>query len=286
MRTLTAMFDTRADAEAARRELAGAGISEDRVWLHDQASLDPDGVTSDTHRGNSEGTGLWGSLKRFFGADEYGYAEGLRRGGTLLTVQVPEEQADRIITILDRDGTVDLDAREQEWRREGWSGGALTTGGDHADRDLSAARREPPAATDRSDEMAHGSDRDAVIPVVEEELRIGKREVSRGGVRVRSYVVSEPVTEQVRLRDQHVEVERRPVTGASTVRPEEVDRLMQDRTIELAETREEAVVDKQAVVREEVVVHRSADERVETVSDTVRHTEVDIEDIGGRDHRR
>lgn len=282
MRTLTAMFDTRADAEAARRELAGAGISEDQVWLHDQSSLDRNRLGDGNDRETGESGGLWGSIKRFFGADEHGYEEGLRRGGTLLTVQVAEDQADRIITILDRDGSVDLDAREEEWRREGWSGGALTTGADHADRDLAATRREPLADSGRAAAVDTSRDRDAVIPLVEEEVRIGKREVARGGVRVRSYVVSEPVTEQVRLRDEHVEVERRPVTGASTVRPEEVDRLMQDRTIELAETREEAVVDKQAVVREEVVVHRSADERVETVSDTVRRTEVDIEDLDDR----
>ncbi|HEX8062397.1 MAG TPA: DUF2382 domain-containing protein [Allosphingosinicella sp.] len=49
------------------------------------------------------------------------------------------------------------------------------------------------------------------IPIVEEELRVGKREVERGGARVRSYVTETPVSEQVNLREEHVSVERRPV---------------------------------------------------------------------------
>ena len=49
------------------------------------------------------------------------------------------------------------------------------------------------------------------IPIVEEQLRVGKRQVAGGRVRVRSYVVETPVQEQVTLRDETVRVERRPV---------------------------------------------------------------------------
>jgi uncharacterized protein (TIGR02271 family) len=117
-----------------------------------------------------------------------------------------------------------------------------------------------------------GRDEEA-IPVVEENLRVGKREVTHGRVRVRSYVVETPVEEQVRLRDEHVHVERqrvdRPVTDA--------DRVFQDRTIEASETAEEAVVSKEARVTEEVRLQKEAQERTETVRDTVRRTEVEIE---------
>ena len=54
--------------------------------------------------------------------------------------------------------------------------------------------------------------------------------------------------------------------------------------IEAAETSEEAVVSKEARVREEVVVRKEAEERTETVRDTVRRTEVEIEDEKGRTH--
>jgi stress response protein YsnF len=57
------------------------------------------------------------------------------------------------------------------------------------------------------------------IPLVEEELRVGKREVNRGGARVRSYVREVPVHEQVSLREEHVDVERRPVSGERSSRP-------------------------------------------------------------------
>lgn len=51
------------------------------------------------------------------------YAEGVRRGGTLVTARVEDGQADRILAILDRHGSIDLDERAQGWRAQGWTGG-------------------------------------------------------------------------------------------------------------------------------------------------------------------
>jgi uncharacterized protein (TIGR02271 family) len=84
------------------------------------------------------------------------------------------------------------------------------------------------------------------------------------------YVVETPVNETVHLREEHVEVERRPVDRPVTADEE----LFREREIEATTSREEAVVSKDARVREEVVVHKSAEEREETVRDTVRRTEV------------
>jgi uncharacterized protein (TIGR02271 family) len=111
------------------------------------------------------------------------------------------------------------------------------------------------------------------IPVVEETLRVGKRAVSGGRVRVRSYVVETPVEEQVTLRTEHVDVERRPVDRPVT----DADRLFQDRTIEATETSEEAVVAKEARVTEEVIIRKDTEQHTETVRDTVRRTEVEVE---------
>jgi uncharacterized protein (TIGR02271 family) len=113
-----------------------------------------------------------------------------------------------------------------------------------------------------------------VIPVAEEELHVGKREVNRGRVRINSRVIERPVQEQVTLREERVDVERRPVDRPLS----DADRVFQDRTIEAEERREEAVVSKEARVVEEVVVRKEADQRTETISDTVRKTEVDVED--------
>src|SRR5215204_7083453 len=54
--------------------------------------------------------------------DAHTYAEGVRRGGTLVTVRADQSMADRVIDILDDEGTVNLDEREASWRQEGWTG--------------------------------------------------------------------------------------------------------------------------------------------------------------------
>ncbi len=117
------------------------------------------------------------------------------------------------------------------------------------------------------------ADRDAPISIVEERLVVGKREVARGGVRVRSYVVETPVEEQVSLRQEHVDVERRAVDrplGAG-------EDAFRERTMEMTETGEEAVVGKQAFVKEEIELRKDVDQRTEEVRETVRHTEVEVE---------
>ena len=111
-------------------------------------------------------------------------------------------------------------------------------------------------------------------------MSVGKREVERGGVRVRSYVVETPVEESVRLRDETINVERRRVDRpASDITAD----AFRERTIELTETDEEAVVAKTARVTEEVVISKDVTERTERVSDTVRRTEVDVENTAGTD---
>jgi len=115
------------------------------------------------------------------------------------------------------------------------------------------------------------------LPVVEEELQVGKREVERGGVRVFSHMSERPVEEEVRLREERARVERRPVDRPAT----EADlATFKEGTIEVRERGEEAVVSKQARVIEEVVVGKESTERTETVRDSVRRTDVDVEQLG------
>ncbi len=49
------------------------------------------------------------------------------------------------------------------------------------------------------------------VPIVEEQLNVGTREVESGGVRVSTRVEEVPVNEQVTLREETVDVHRRPV---------------------------------------------------------------------------
>ena len=122
-----------------------------------------------------------------------------------------------------------------------------------------------------------GRGQEEVIPVYDEQLRVGKREVDRGSVRVRSYVVETPVQEQVTLHDERVTVERRPVDRLATTADVGAG-AFRERTIEVTGTAEEAVVAKETRVKEEIVVRKEEKERTQTVSDTVRHTEVEVED--------
>ncbi|HEX8423782.1 MAG TPA: YsnF/AvaK domain-containing protein [Pyrinomonadaceae bacterium] len=123
---------------------------------------------------------------------------------------------------------------------------------------------------------------ETTIPVVEEELQVGKREVERGGVRVESRVEERPVTEEVQLREERVHVERRPVDRPVT----DGDNAFREGTLEVTERAEEAVVSKTARVVEEVVVGKEVAEHTETISDTVRRTDVDVQEVDTKDSTR
>lgn len=116
---------------------------------------------------------------------------------------------------------------------------------------------------------------DTTIPVIKEDLEIGKREEERAGIRLRSRIVETPVEEKVRLREEHVHVEREPVDRPVSQR--DLDNL-QEEEIELRERAEVPVVNKEARVVEEISLNKEVTEREENIRDTVRNTEVDIDD--------
>jgi uncharacterized protein (TIGR02271 family) len=117
-----------------------------------------------------------------------------------------------------------------------------------------------------------------VIPIIQETLVVSKHDVDRGGVQVHVGVDTVPVQEQVTLREEHVQVERRPVNRPVS----DADMAaLQSGSIEVRETAEQAVVSKDARVVEEVTVTKDVEERTETVRDTVRHTVVEVEQLPG-----
>ena len=264
--TIVAHFDSRSDAEKAIDALTEAGLDRSSVRLIPETASTyqrTSGTTAYDHQ-RDEG-GFWSSMGNLFLPDEdrYAYAEGMSRGGVTLTVMANEAQATRVADIVERYGAVDMDERERTWRNEGWTGYAGGT-----DRTAEPGVTAGLRAADR----ASG---DEVIPIVEEEVHVGKRVVNQGRVRIRSYVVETPVQEQVSLREETVRVERRPVDRPVSAADEA---LFRERTIEAEERGEEAVVSKEARVKEELVVRKDVEERTETVQDTVRRTEVDVED--------
>ena len=283
-RMITAFFDSRTDAEEAVSRLHAAGIPRDGIRL--TPSSEEDTGTAATQSFPEASAGLWDSLRDLFLPDEdrHTYAEGLRRGGFLVSVSASDADYERVIDILDDEGTIDIDERAESWRSEGWSassaagslsGGTTDTTSRTTGMTAGSGSALGTASMNASSERV--STGDEVIPVAEEHLSVGKRDVSHGRVRIRSYVVETPVSEQVNLREERVEVERRPVSGTMQAATISGDPF-QERTIEVEERDEEAVVSKQARVVEEVVVRKDVEQRTETVSDTVRRTEVDVED--------
>ena len=238
MHTFTALYDTRAEAEAAQAKLEQLGVVDIDHGLHGE-----------------DAAAFEGDAGAIYGEDRHIYREATRRGGFLLTVNVDDAEADRVHQLLDGTRPVDMDEREQQLKAQGF-----------------AAPAPIPAPAPRADATG-----EQVIPIVEERLRVGKRLVDRGGVRVRAYTVETPVHEQVRLREEHVSIERRPVGE----RVADAAGLFAERGVSLTETAEEAVVGKEARVVEEVRVRKDASERTETVQDTVRRTEVEVERTDG-----
>ena len=270
MPTFTAMFENRADAERIQAELERLGIidTDGQQGLYDKSSA---GYSDDQYSGSSN-KGFWGDRASDIpDEDRHTYEEGVRRGNYVLTVNTDDERAQQVHDILENSNAVDVDESSSSWKKEGWKAPAAG---------LATAATAAPAAMAATSAKRTGTDE--VIPVVEEQLAVGKREVSRGGVRVRSFVKETPVHEQVSLREEHVDVERRQVNQPLSAANLTGD-AFQERSIEMTETAEEAVVAKNARVVEEVVVRKDVNERVEQIDDTVRRTEVEVERLGNRD---
>jgi stress response protein YsnF len=216
------------------------------------------------------------------------YSEGVRRGGVLVTVATTDARAEQAVSILSRHNPIDLSRRSEEWRQGGWKhfdphaepyrvAGATPVAGTTSQQESRMARTAAAGAHTGSAAMAAGvsprTDQNAAIPVVEEDIEVGKRAVERD-VRVHTTVTERPVEQQVHLREERVTVERRPADRPASAADQAA---FKEGTIEMTETVEEPVINKRARVVEEVVVHKEAKDRVETVRDTVRHTNVDVE---------
>jgi len=260
--SVVAVFDKREDAERARDALLADGFLPSSTRITSATSGSSSSTTGKA--ASSRDDSLGDKIARFFGFeddDEETYSEAVRRGHYVLQLDATDQdEASRAQDIIARFDPADIDKKSAEWRESGWTprtSARSTYGLDVED------------ATARSSE-------EAAIPIAEERLEVGKREVQRGGVRVVSRVVQKPVEADVSLREERATVTRHPVDRAVT----DSDRAFQEQSIEVRETAEEAVVGKTARVVEEVRVGKDIDTREETIRDTVRRTEVDVEQIG------
>ena len=262
-KTVVGLMDNSHDAQKAVQELESDGFGREniRIMAEEAPSEGLKGKEEIQRIRGTEGGvgavegGAASELKRMGIPDDdaRNYAEGVRRGGILVTVRCDDDVAGKAAEIMSRNGAIDVENRALSW-------GTKET-----------SRFEGRTGTTASPE------REGVIPVVEEEVQIGKRQVATGGVRVYSHVTEQPVEEQVTLREERAKVERRPVDRPAT---EAEGAAFKEQSFEIRETAEEPVVSKQARVKEEVLVGKEAVERTEQVHDTVRRTEVEVEKSG------
>jgi stress response protein YsnF len=167
------------------------------------------------------------------------YGEALQDGGALIVAEAEDDRADEALNTLRRYDVLTLQGLQERNR------------------------------ANRPEETAKAQ-------VIEEELEVGKAQMT-GGKRLKTSVSEREVQETITLREESVEVDRNRIDRV--LPPEEAAKAFQERTIEMAETREKPVVSKQAHVVEEVVLSKHAGEREVTVSGTVRRQDVTVEDI-------
>lgn len=267
--TVIGVFDTIDEAQHAVQQLIDAGFQRSHIDVAAQTGTDSDySTTTDTttRDRDDDNDGIGGFFRSLFGGDDDDerrdrdrYLHAARRG-TLVTVHAQSrDEAERAADVLDEYGAVDVEERDQQYRNQ------LTTGTGYTSGDVDTTN-------------TGGS-----VQVIEENLQVGKREVQTGGVRLRSRIVERPVEEHLRLREEHVRVERtpvnRPVSEADLANFKEGD-------IELVERAEVPVVSKEARVVEEISLGKEVTEREETIRDTVRNTEVDVEQLSGTETDR
>jgi uncharacterized protein (TIGR02271 family) len=265
---LVAIFSDRATANSAVQQLIRNGFQSDQVEISStediarQAAAGNAGLSGVQHD-DSSGGGIAGFFRRLFSSDDKEddrtyYSNAVRRGQAAVMVRADEDSLDRAADILNQSGAIEVEDREDVGAR--------------------ADYRQTPGI-DQGPHARSGADETSSIPVVEQELQVGKRAVKRGAVRVYSRMMQQPVEERIDLREERVTVDRRAANRPATEADLEAADLD---VIEITETVEEPIIGKRSRVVEEVVIGKEVHDRTETVRDNVLRSEVHVEDSRGQ----
>jgi uncharacterized protein (TIGR02271 family) len=238
-------YDSTAKAKNALKVLQDAGYDTSDISIIDRTTLG-------SH--DTDHVGLW---RRLFGENVWDheaavYGDTLDKGGAILAARVPGDQVARVMALLDVHQPLDVHA-------------AATKIGETIPVQAKALVTPPIAKADAKDPET--------LRLAEEQLNVGKRMFETGTTRIRRFVTERPVEAQVSLHEEHAEVVRKAITDPNYV----ADIDWSDKAYEMTETAEEAVVSKTAHVVEEVSLRKTGTDRVETVRDTVRRQQVEVE---------
>jgi hypothetical protein len=203
-RVITAFFDTREAAQNAADSLHALGVRASQIQV---ANGDDPAVTV-----QSAEPSFWESLKNMFlpAEDRHSYAEGLRRGGFLLSADVEPELYDRALEVVDSGGAVNMDEREASWVSSGWSRF-------NADETSGAAPTAPIL------EPAPG-----ILPPFDGGAAFARRDQSHGRPRLRSYMYAIPdkeLTDDRFANDSGVIAEHMDVIASDGIKIGTVDHL-------------------------------------------------------------
>ncbi|SDY81462.1 YsnF/AvaK domain-containing protein [Hymenobacter psychrophilus] len=258
--TVVGIFNTAAEAQKAVQQLQSAGFERDFV---DMSQAIP-GTGTKSGKDSQDSDGVSGFFNSLFGGDNdeaRTYADVARSGHSVVTAHVDTaEQARKAADILDNAGALDVNSKAAEY----------------------GVSNNDTAGRDKHQKQDKGQGNGLTAKVIEEKLEVGKRTEQTGGVRLRSRIVEKPVEASVRLRQEHVTVQRTPVNRPAT----DADfKSFKEGEVAVTESAERAVVAKEAHVVEEVSLGKNVTEREETIRETVRNTEVDVEQIPGKMNR-
>lgn len=254
--TVIGIFNNKSDAESAITQLEYNGISRTNIDLSTSGTADN---TDRNYREKEENTD---GISRFFNSlfdsnDEADkYSNVAKHNDCVLTVHAESsEEAMRAAEVMDTYGAVDVEEHASRY------------GDSKLGRHLTDTERESES-----------------IPVIEEHMEVGKKEVETGRTQLRSRIIERPVEERMRLREEHVHVERNPVNRPAT--EAELNNFLETE-MEVTEHKEVPVVSKEARVVEEVRLEKDVEEREETIQGSVRKTEVDVdsEDLDSPEYR-
>ena len=292
MKTILGLFRNYSDAEESIRELNRLGLSSSEVGLLaasngkspadkyskpaqlSQVELPGLGRVQanasmlnflDTRDARKDSQGVYGMLLRMGipRDDAAGYLDGIKQGGVFEAFDVPDEkEADALAIMRTRtQGTTERRLVEEKRQYE----------------ERPAERRYEQRVCEKTPEL--------VIPIVEEELYVGKREVP-SSVRLDTRITTEPVEKTISLKEERIQVERRGVDRLADANLASDPNLFSERSFEFKAMAEEPVINKRARIVEEVRVHKDRQERTETIRDVLRHTEVEINEDRGLETSR
>ena len=253
MKTVIAAFRGRADADNAIRELSLLDLEDSNIQILESGDTNP--YPKLVARRVPEDRATL-------------YAEVARRGAPVVIIEVEDRLADSVAQLLDEHGSLDLDSAARRWRTSGWEGY----------RESAQPFEESEARRERM-ELERES-----MAVIQEVVNVGNREVEQGGMRLRSFITETPVPENIELREEHVEVKREAV--AEPLPSSADDSTFTEEEHVVTATTEEPVIEKRVRVVERVQVEKTADTRTETIEETERRRDVEVEPLEPGSPRR